>query len=71
VNTILTDWDFDNICTAHFGNKIGGAKQQLTELVKSSEKLFQELSEKKNKAHDPNKPEEEVPSFNVKGEECG
>jgi len=71
VKSIIADWDFDNICTAHFGNKVGGAKQQLTELLNNTEKTFQELSEKKKKKHDPNKPEEEVPSYNVNGEECG
>jgi len=70
--SLITEWDFDNICTAHFGNKVGGAKQQLKELVQSSEKLFQELSDKKKKKQDdPNRTEEETPSYNVKGEECG
>lgn len=33
VQKMIADWDFDNICTAHTGNKIGGAKQQLQETL--------------------------------------
>lgn len=29
IQKILSDWDFDNACTAHTGNKIGGAKEEL------------------------------------------
>eukprot|EP01041_Mallomonas_annulata_P003004 gene3004-5887_t len=30
---LITDWDFDNICTAHKGNKIGGAKELLMHTI--------------------------------------
>lgn len=43
---LLDDWDFDNLCTAHIGIKMGGAHDAVRELVNQSEKLFQELSER-------------------------
>jgi len=49
VKKIIKEWDFDNICAAHVGNKIGGAKQQLEELLKKSEPMFVKLSELKKK----------------------
>jgi len=51
---MLKDWDFENICTAHFGNKIGGAKTQLEQLLANSDSLFKQLSDKrKNSNYDP------------------
>lgn len=41
VQQLLADWDFDNICTAHTGNKIGGAKQMLEETLQQSSKLLE------------------------------
>jgi len=49
VQKLIDDWDFDNICTAHIGNKVGGAKQQLTDILKKSEPMFKKLSEQKKK----------------------
>lgn len=43
VKGLLGDWDFDNICTAHMGNKIGGAKEMVAELLKTSDQLFDDL----------------------------
>lgn len=43
---VITNWDFDNICAAHMGNKLGGAKLALTELIDKSESLFQKLSKR-------------------------
>jgi hypothetical protein len=45
VSNLLKDWDFDNICSAHNGNKIGGAKEQLAQLLSSYEPKFQKLSQ--------------------------
>lgn len=45
MNRILKDWDFDNLCTAHIGVKVGGAHAAVQELVNNSEKLFQGFSE--------------------------
>jgi len=72
MNAIIAEWDFDNICTAHFGNKVGGAKEQLKELVKSCEPLFQKLSDKKKKNKD-NKTDDkdQTSTYNVNGDECG
>jgi hypothetical protein len=42
IEKMLSDWDFDNICAAHVTNKIGGAKEQLRQvLVKATPKLTQ------------------------------
>jgi len=66
---ILHDWDFDTICTAHMGNKVGGAKNQLMELIKNAEPLFQKLTEKRKKpGYVPN---DDVPVHNVSENECG
>lgn len=49
MNQLLKDWNFDNLCTAHVGVKMGGARHAVQELVKNSEKLFQGLSELHNR----------------------
>jgi hypothetical protein len=36
VGKILVEWDIENICTAHTGNKIGGAKDLLREALDAS-----------------------------------
>lgn len=47
---VLQDWDFDNLCTAHLGIKMGNAHAAVQDLVNNSEKLFEDLSERnKNK----------------------
>jgi hypothetical protein len=40
VEGILRDWDFDNLLSAHNGNKIGGAKEQLRLTLQNAEKVF-------------------------------
>jgi len=70
---ILADWDFDNICCAHLGTKVGGAKQQVAETLAKAEPLFQKLSEKNRKRNPTNAiphSEEHHPN-NVTGDECG
>eukprot|EP01097_Dermamoeba_algensis_P011023 TRINITY_DN8388_c0_g1_i1.p1 TRINITY_DN8388_c0_g1~~TRINITY_DN8388_c0_g1_i1.p1 ORF type:complete len:306 (-),score=54.00 TRINITY_DN8388_c0_g1_i1:77-922(-) len=59
---VINDWDFDNICTAHMGNKIGGAKEQLKHVLAQHEFLFKELSEKrqKNSSHDNENAQHEI-----------
>jgi len=47
VKGLLATWDFDNICTAHMGNKVGGAKEMVAELLKSSDKMFEDLVEER------------------------
>jgi len=69
LQNLIKDWDFDNLCAAHLGRKIGGAKEQLVEIVKKAEPLFQKLT---NKRKDSNyKANDDIPSNNVKGDECG
>jgi hypothetical protein len=46
VENLLNDWDFDNICSAHTGNKIGGAKEQLRLILEKTTPAFMKLSEK-------------------------
>lgn len=68
IESVIRDWDFDNICAAHMGNKIGGAKEQLREVLVKAEPLFKRLSEKnKNKHHE----HVDVPGILVEGNECG
>lgn len=68
IEHIVREWDFDNICAAHMGNKIGGAKEQLVETLAKAEPLFHKLSEK-NKKKDPT--HVETPTVLVEGNECG
>jgi hypothetical protein len=44
IEKLVVDWDFENICTAHCGNKIGGGKEQLIETIRENTPLFEELS---------------------------
>jgi len=67
---ILKEWDFDNICTAHFGNKVGGAKQQLADVLKDAEPVFQYISDR-NKKKTPTESSSSEESLNVNGNECG
>jgi len=68
IQGILNDWDFDNIIAAHTGNKIGGAKEQLKQLLINSEKVFDKISER-NKKGNPQKEASYV--HNISGNECG
>jgi len=43
VQKILNEWNFDNICAAHNGVKIGGAKAQLNDLLLNAEIVFDGL----------------------------
>eukprot|EP00026_Physarum_polycephalum_P012455 Phypoly_transcript_12764.p1 GENE.Phypoly_transcript_12764~~Phypoly_transcript_12764.p1 ORF type:complete len:152 (+),score=21.72 Phypoly_transcript_12764:594-1049(+) len=68
IEGVIRDWDFDTICAAHLGNRIGGAKQALQNILDKAEPLFKKISEKnKDKKHDPKEP----PNMNVEGNECG
>lgn len=35
---IMADWDFENVCTAHYGVLRGGAKQKLADAIVAYEK---------------------------------
>jgi len=77
VKDIIEDWDFDNLCCAHTGRKIGGAKQALRETLENAEHIFKKLE----KAHKDNVPLSEMDNgeddpkdcekYNVDGTECG
>jgi hypothetical protein len=71
VKSIIKDWDFDNICTAHMGNKVGGAKKQLTEVLEKAEPLFQKLSDRNKKSTGPIMPSDSDKPITVSGDECG
>lgn len=49
IEKIIQDWDFDNICTAHNGNKIGGAKAKLQQTLVANTPTLLRLSEKYGK----------------------
>jgi len=40
----LLDWDFENLCTAHNGNCLGRAKEELRELLRESAGMLQKMS---------------------------
>ena len=44
VQSIIHDWDFDSICTAHTGNMIGGAKKQLINTLEHAEPVLCKLA---------------------------
>lgn len=46
VEKLLTDWDFDNICTAHSSNKIGGAKDMLRTTLEHNRPKFEALAQR-------------------------
>lgn len=66
---VIKDWDFDNICCAHTGNKIGGAKQQLSNVLVGAAAFFDKLSERNKKKGGPPADHDHV--HNVHGNECG
>jgi hypothetical protein len=43
IESVLNDWDFDNLILAHTGNVIGGGKETLRKTLKDAEKAFQKL----------------------------
>jgi len=69
VNDLLENWEFDNICTAHLGNKIGGAKEQLRQTLAAAEDSFKKISKRNERkgTYDESK----IPSHNVVANECG
>ena len=46
IEGLIKDWDFENLCTAHNGNCVGGAKQKLERTLKKAEKTLDRLSER-------------------------
>jgi len=42
---LMRDWDFDNICSAHNGCKIGGAKEQLRQTLERAQPKLQKISD--------------------------
>lgn len=68
IANIIREWDFDTICVAHMGNKVGGAKAQLQEVLDKAEPLFKKLSEKNKKG---NEPVTDTPQILAEGNECG
>ncbi|CAF0931040.1 unnamed protein product [Adineta ricciae] len=69
---ILNDWNFDNICCAHSGVKMGGAHELVSQLVNAAESLFTKLSEKNGKKTATNDvSDDNQPNLNVTDNECG
>lgn len=48
---IIRDWDFDNVVTAHMGNKIGGAKALVQETLNRESKLLDQLQQERSEAN--------------------
>ena len=43
---LIDEWDFDNICSAHNGNCLGGAKTKLRQTLRNAESTLQKISNK-------------------------
>jgi hypothetical protein len=77
VEDILKDWDFDNICCAHIGNKIGGAKALLGDVLIAAQPEFDKLIKKNTKKVEKEEVDKEdedykdCEKYNVDGTECG
>eukprot|EP01038_Epipyxis_sp_PR26KG_P010880 gene10880-14602_t len=50
VQSLIDDWDFDNMCCAHDSNKIGGAKEKLIETLQSGSKVLLKMAEDRKNA---------------------
>lgn len=72
MKTILNDWNFENICCAHSGVKIGGAHELVSQLVIAAEPLFTKLTERNGKrAVTSDMAGDNQPNLNVSDNECG
>jgi len=75
VQQILQDWDFDNMCCAHIGRKIGGAKALLGDSLEKAEPIFIKLKKKHQDKMSVSEMEEVAATnceqYNVDGNECG
>ncbi len=49
VHKLLEDWDFENVCTAHMGNKIGGGKELLARTLEEAAGTLSTLEHKYKK----------------------
>lgn len=76
LESVLADWDFDNMCCAHIENKIGGAHAALKKALEEAEPTFKKLAKKAHKEggkrkDDHHESKEDCPKYNVSGNECG
>eukprot|EP00457_Paulinella_chromatophora_P006800 gb/GEZN01006819.1/.p1 GENE.gb/GEZN01006819.1/~~gb/GEZN01006819.1/.p1 ORF type:complete len:454 (-),score=48.90 gb/GEZN01006819.1/:202-1563(-) len=81
VRALLEEWDFDSICFAHCGNRVGGAKAMLKGLLESNEERFKRLTAAREGKGVISSTSDELPSeaaeeledpcLNSSGEECG
>lgn len=58
VQSMINDWDFDNFCTAHNGNIIGGAKKSLHEFLIKKTPTLESYSERNVKSNGDTKDDE-------------
>jgi len=70
VKSILHDWDFDNVCAAHVGVRMGGSKQLLAECLEKAEPLLEKLSNNAT-VRECEHGGKKVGEMNVEGHECG
>ena len=69
---VLQDWPFENICCAHLGVKIDGARADVTNLLNNAESLFAKLSAKNRKKNPSGKlPPDYHPNMNISDDKCG
>jgi len=71
VENVLNDWDFDNMCCAHIGNKIGGAHELLAQTLVNTQKTFDKLVEKYTSEQGGEEQVEKKPCNNNEDDEGG
>jgi len=73
VENILKDWDFDNMCCAHIGNKIGGGKAALQETLTNTQPTLDKLAHNfaQNEKQGEDEDAKDCEKYNVDGAECG
>lgn len=69
---MCNDWDFDNLCAAHNGIVLGGAKEKVLAVIAKAEPMLQKLSDKNAKNEKDTQEGESGWGFDAKnGTECG
>jgi len=73
VENIIKDWEFENMCCAHIGNRLGGAKQALQDTLTNSQATLDRLSRNFSEHEKQGEDEDakDCANYNVEGAECG
>ncbi len=73
VEAVLRDWQFENVCCAHIGYRIGGAHELLAQTLKNYQPVFDKLAKRHEgkTMDDLGDDGKECANYNVEGHECG